>query len=99
MKPVPNREIAILVSSLRRVTELGIPFVFTNQHAYLAAAEYFNDLNDLDRVDSTGRCCRAAISNTIQTTPPRPTVIKQKRSFGATCPLMLYWECAAIAGQ
>jgi len=51
VRHVPNREIAILVSSLRRIQELGIPFVFTNQHAYPAAAEYFNDLADLDRID------------------------------------------------
>jgi hypothetical protein len=34
-----------------RVQELGIPFVFTNQHAYPAAAEFFSDLADLERVD------------------------------------------------
>jgi hypothetical protein len=51
MKQVPNQEIAILVSSLRRVRELGIPFVFTNQHAYLTMTEYFNELGDLDRID------------------------------------------------
>jgi hypothetical protein len=51
IKHVPNEEIAILVSSLHRVQELGIPFVFTNQHAYPAAAEFFSDLADLERVD------------------------------------------------
>jgi len=51
IKHVPNEEIAILVSSLQRVQELGIPFVFTNQHAYPAAAEFFSDLADLERVD------------------------------------------------
>jgi hypothetical protein len=48
---IPSQEIAILVSSLHRVKELGLPFVFTNQHAYPAAAEYFNDLADLGRID------------------------------------------------
>lgn len=48
---VPNGEIALLVSSLRRVAELGYSFVFTNQHAYPAAAEYFASLKDIDRVD------------------------------------------------
>lgn len=51
IKPVANQEIAILVSSLRRVKELGLQFVFTNQHAYPAAAEYFNDLAGLDHID------------------------------------------------
>ena len=44
-------QIVILVSSLRKVAELGIPFVFTNQHAYPVAAEYFNSLGDLGRID------------------------------------------------
>jgi hypothetical protein len=47
----PNHQIVILVSSLRRVAELGIQFVFTNQHAYPVTAEYFNNLDDLGRVD------------------------------------------------
>jgi hypothetical protein len=47
----PNDQIVILVSSLRKVVELGIQFVFTNQHAYPVTAEYFNNLNDLGRVD------------------------------------------------
>jgi len=48
---LPNAEIALLVSSLHRVVELGSSFVFTNQHAYPAAAEYFASLKDIDRVD------------------------------------------------
>lgn len=48
---LPNDEVIILVSSLRRVEELGIQFVFTNQHAYPVAAEYFSTLTDLGRVD------------------------------------------------
>lgn len=48
---VANDDIVILISSLRRVANEGLRFVFTNRHAYLAAAEYFNDLSDLDEVD------------------------------------------------
>lgn len=48
---VPNDDIVILVSSLRRAEQDGLQFVFTNRHAYLIAAEYFNNLADLDRVD------------------------------------------------
>lgn len=51
IKRLPNEEIVILVSSLHRVAARGVPFAFTNQHAYTAAAEYFNDLGELDRVD------------------------------------------------
>jgi hypothetical protein len=47
---VPNEEIVILVSSLLKVSELGIPFVFTDQHAYPPMANYFTDLTDLSRV-------------------------------------------------
>lgn len=48
---VPNAQIVILVSSLHRVVELGALFLFTNQHAYPEAAEYFNSLEDIDRID------------------------------------------------
>ena len=48
---VPNEEIVILVSSLRRVAELNIEFVFTDQHAYLGMAEHFTGLEYLDRID------------------------------------------------
>jgi len=47
---VPNNEIVILVSSLHRIQELGIQFVFTNQHAYPRFAGYFTDLDDLAQV-------------------------------------------------
>lgn len=47
----PNEEIAILVSSLRRVEELEINFVFTDRHAYVRTAQYYNDLARLDQID------------------------------------------------
>jgi hypothetical protein len=51
VKKVPNNEIVIFVSSLHHVAAQGVPFVFTNQHAYPRMAEYFTDLARLDRVD------------------------------------------------
>jgi ssDNA thymidine ADP-ribosyltransferase, DarT len=48
---VPNEEIVILVSSLRRVSELRIPFVFTDLHAYLRLTEHFTNLGELSRID------------------------------------------------
>jgi hypothetical protein len=48
---VPNEEIVILVSSLRQVAQMGIGFVYTDQHAYLGMAEYFTSLDDLHRID------------------------------------------------
>jgi hypothetical protein len=48
---VPNEEIVILVSSLFKISELGIPFVFTDTHAYVVMANYFTDLNDLGQID------------------------------------------------
>ena len=46
-----NQDIVIFVSSLHRVHQLGLPFVFTNQHAYAAGTDYFDDLAQLPRVD------------------------------------------------
>ena len=51
VRQVPNDEIVILVSSLHRLTELNIPFVFTDQHAYPLMARFFTCLDDLREVD------------------------------------------------
>lgn len=51
VKKRDNEEIAILVSSIPRLAELTIPFVFTNAHAYTAEAEFFESPSDLDRID------------------------------------------------
>lgn len=39
------------MSSLHKIQEQGLRFVFTNQHAYPVMAEYFTDLAQLDRID------------------------------------------------
>ncbi len=46
----PMSDIIILVSSLRRIEEKGIEFVFSDRHAYLKAAKFSDDLDDLDRI-------------------------------------------------
>lgn len=46
-----NEEIIILVSSLHKINDLGIPFVFTDRHAYTPLAEFYNDVGDLVEVD------------------------------------------------
>jgi ssDNA thymidine ADP-ribosyltransferase, DarT len=51
IKKRENREIVIFVSSIHRLIELQIPFVFTNQHAYAAGTDYFSDSGDLDQID------------------------------------------------
>jgi len=48
---IPNEEIVFMVSSLHRIAELQIPFVFTDQHAFRRTASYFNRLENLDRID------------------------------------------------
>ncbi len=46
----PLRDIVILVSSLPRLIEQSIPFVFSDRHAYLKTAQFSNNLGDLDRI-------------------------------------------------
>jgi len=41
----------MFVSSLHRLDELGVSFVFTNQHAYAVDTEFYNDLQHLDIID------------------------------------------------
>lgn len=51
VKQVSNEDIVILVSSLHRMKELGLPFLFTDSHAYSGLACYFDDLAHLDKID------------------------------------------------
>ena len=46
-----NEEIVILVSSVHRIAELGHQFIYTDRHAYVATANYYNNINKLDNVD------------------------------------------------
>ena len=46
-----NEEIVILASSLRKMEELGIAFVFADRHAYSQAANFSSDTGDLDNAD------------------------------------------------
>jgi len=42
-----NQDLVIFVSSVRRIHEMGLPFVFTNQHAYAVGTQYFSSLDAL----------------------------------------------------
>lgn len=45
-----NEEICLLVASLRQIQE-KMQFVFTDRHAYLRTAKYFNKLDQLNEID------------------------------------------------
>lgn len=47
----PNQDICILVSSIHRILELGLRFVFTDRHAYTAMAQYYSQIDQLSQVD------------------------------------------------
>ena len=47
----PNVEIVILVSSLHHIVGLGLPFLFTDGHAYYQWANFYTDLADLVKID------------------------------------------------
>jgi hypothetical protein len=46
----PVSESVILVSSLHKLNSMGIPFVFSDRHAYLKTALFSNDLPHLNRI-------------------------------------------------
>jgi len=48
---VPSEDVVIFVSSLRRLDEMRRIFVFTDRHAYLFNAEFYNNVDDLDQID------------------------------------------------
>lgn len=47
----PMADIVTLVSSLPKLQECGVPFLFTDRHAYLQSAAFFSELEDLDKLD------------------------------------------------
>jgi hypothetical protein len=46
-----NEDIVILVSSLRKLKEMGYPFVYTNSHANYIWSNFYTDLTDLNQID------------------------------------------------
>ena len=46
----PVADIVILVSSLHTLKQQGVPFVFSDRHAYLKTAQFSDDLKHLDRI-------------------------------------------------
>lgn len=51
IRQFPNAEIVILVSSLRAFQGSSVQAVFTDRHAYLKAARFFNSLDHLSEID------------------------------------------------
>ena len=48
---VPMDEIVIIASTVHRLVECAVLFVFTDRHAYLANATFYSDVADLARID------------------------------------------------
>lgn len=46
-----NEDLVILVSSIWKLREEGVPVVFSDRHAYLRAARFFDDPAHLDQID------------------------------------------------
>ncbi|HEY3918738.1 MAG TPA: DUF4433 domain-containing protein [Stellaceae bacterium] len=46
-----NEEIAIVVSSLHKLRERGVQYLFSDRHASLSSAEFTSDLDDLGKLD------------------------------------------------
>lgn len=46
-----NGEIVLLVSSLHRLKEQNVQYLFADRHAYLQAAQFYAGLDDLNRID------------------------------------------------
>lgn len=48
-----NKDIVIFVSSIHKLRELGLCFVFTDQHAYPIDTMYYSEIDDLKHIDWT----------------------------------------------
>lgn len=51
-------DIVVLVTSFKRLRELGVAFAFSDRHAYLRTARFFTDMADLDKIDWPKLCSR-----------------------------------------
>lgn len=47
----PKADLIIFVASLKSIKKLGIKFLFTDRHAYFELTNYFEDLEDLTKLD------------------------------------------------
>lgn len=47
----PQREIVYVCSELRQVQALGLPFAFTDGHAYMQLSRFYNDVTHLNVLD------------------------------------------------
>ncbi len=50
---VPNQDIVILVSSIHKVVGDGVDYIFSDRHAYLKHAYFYNEIKDVGEVDWT----------------------------------------------
>lgn len=48
---VPMSDLVLFHASLRDLDAAGVDYVFTDRHAYVAAARYSSNIQDLDRID------------------------------------------------
>lgn len=51
IKKLDNEEIVILVSNLNKLKNDSVDLVFTDRHAYMSYAEFYSDLQHLDKID------------------------------------------------
>ncbi len=51
VRQLAKHEIVFVVSSLQKLSQMGLRFVFTDSHAYGAESEFYSDLDRLDRID------------------------------------------------
>ena len=46
-----DEDLLVLASRLRRVSDAGVPFLFTDAHAYSRLANYHSNIDELDAID------------------------------------------------
>ena len=94
---IQNSDIIILVTSFPRLAELDAQSVFSDRHAYLASALFYNQLSDLGQIDWD--ILNDATSSKIRTTPEKRNDIRRKPSFsGGFRPDALLGSSATMKG-
>ena len=51
VQKLDQEDIIYLITSIEKLYETGVKFVFTDGHSYAALTRFFNNISDLDKID------------------------------------------------
>lgn len=86
---LPMEDVVVLVTSLPQLQQRGVPFVFTDRHAYLRNASYYRDQRI--SISWIGHCCGRGTSRRHRITRKSPSATKPRPWCTGICRLAPCW--------